>query len=256
MSNGAGGVSPLDLLPPDVGGAAFAVMLMVSFAGSFITIAFGIGGGGLVLAVLASLLPPAALIPVHGAVQFGSNVTRAGLLLGQVSWRTVPGFAVGAVVGAALGGVVVVDLPPGLVQAGVGAFLIWTIVARPPAWLTRWPWLAGGVSTFLTMFFGATGLFVAGFTRSLGLPRHGYVATHATLMTLQHGLKIAMFGLLGFAFGTWAALALALIAAGFAGTLCGRLVLNRITDTAFRRVLDVILVLISLRLIWAGLVAE
>ena len=103
------------------------------------------------------------------------------------------------------------------------------------------------------MFFGATGLFVANYTKSFALPRHDHVATHATLMTVQHGLKVVIFGLLGFAYGAWAFVILALIAAGLAGTLTGRLVLNRITDHGFKRALDVILVLISLRLIWQGL---
>lgn len=38
-------------------------MLATSFAGSFIAVAFGIGGGALTLAVMATLVPPAALIP-------------------------------------------------------------------------------------------------------------------------------------------------------------------------------------------------
>jgi hypothetical protein len=40
-------------------------------------VAFGIGGGAALLAVMASLVPPAALIPVHGVVQVGSNLGRA-----------------------------------------------------------------------------------------------------------------------------------------------------------------------------------
>jgi hypothetical protein len=50
---------------------------VVSFAGSFITAAFGIGGGIAFLADCAVLLPPAAIIPIHGVVQLGSNSVRA-----------------------------------------------------------------------------------------------------------------------------------------------------------------------------------
>ena len=64
------------LLPPGVGALVAVVLLGASFLGSFITVAFGIGGGGFFLAVLAALVPPAALIPVHGVVQFGSNLGR------------------------------------------------------------------------------------------------------------------------------------------------------------------------------------
>lgn len=67
------------------------------------------------------------------------------------------------------------------------------------------------------------------------------------LPKLRHPSK-AVLGL------AWAVVILTLIAAGLAGTLAGRLVLNRISDLGFKRALNVILVLISLRLIWQGLV--
>jgi uncharacterized membrane protein YfcA len=240
-------------LPEGLSSLAFWVLMATSFIASLITVAMGIGGGALLLALMATLVPPAALIPVHGVVQLGSNGGRAAMLFRRISWAAViPGFLIGSLLGAGLGGAVVVELPPSVVQIGVGCFVIWSVFARPPRWLSGWPWLTGGVSSFLTMFFGATGLFVANYTKSLGLPRHDHVATHAALMTVQHGLKVVIFGLLGFAFGPWAMVILALIAAGLAGTLMGRTVLNRISDHGFKRALDVVLVLISLRLIWQG----
>ncbi|MGI9394559.1 MAG: sulfite exporter TauE/SafE family protein, partial [Boseongicola sp.] len=231
----------------------FAVLLCASFASSFITVSMGIGGGALLLAIMASLIPPAALIPVHGVIQLGSNAGRLWLLLKHVRWSAIPSFAVGSAVGVAIGGTVVVELPPAIVLIGVGAFVIWTVFAAAPRWLSRWPAIAGLVSSFLTMFFGATGTFVASFSKSLGLPRHSHVATHATLMTLQHTLKVLMFGFLGFAFGPWATVVLAMILSGFLGTYVGRLLLDRMNDRLFKRALDTVLVLISLRLIFAGI---
>ncbi len=66
--------------------------------------------------------------------------------------------------------------------------------------------IAGGLSSFLTMFFGGTGPCVGAYLRSLKLDRLTLVAPHATLMTFQHLLKTVAFGLLGFAFSTWASL--------------------------------------------------
>lgn len=232
----------------------FLLLVLASFIASFITVALGIGGGGLLLAVMASLIPPSALIAVHGVVQLGSNSGRAIMLWRNIRWAAVvPGFLIGSLLGTALGGVVVVELPASIVQVGVGAFVIYSVIATPPKWLSRWSWFTGLVSSFLTMFFGATGLFVANYTKSLNLDRHDHVATHAALMTLQHGLKVVVFGLLGFVFTEWAVLILALTVAGLAGTLMGRLVLNRITDRGFQRALNIILVLISANLIWQGL---
>lgn len=246
-------IETLLTLPEGLSPLAFGVLLATSFVGSLITVALGIGGGGLFLAVLANLVPPAALIPIHGVVQLGSNSGRMAMLLRHVSWPALPAFVIGSVIGAGIGGVVVIDLPPAAVQIGVGGFVIYSVIGRPPKWLSRWAWLTGMISSFLTMFFGATGLFVANFSKSLALPRHDHVATHAALMTFQHGLKVLVFGLLGFAYGPWLMVIVALILAGLAGTFTGRTVLNRMSDHGFKRALDVILVLISLRLIWQGL---
>jgi uncharacterized membrane protein YfcA len=242
----------LALLPEGLSLVAFWVIMAASFAGSFITAAFGIGGGGLVLAVLATLVPPAALIPIHGVVQAGSNAGRMVMLWREIFWPALPWFAVGTLIGVSIGGMVAVELPPQYVQIGIGLFVIYTVVARAPRWFSRWPILTGLVSSFLTMFFGATGLFVASFTKSHALPRHAHVATHATLMTLQHGLKVVVFGLLGFAYGDWIWVIMLMIAVGLAGTYAGRLILNRLTDARFGVALNVLLILISLRLIWQG----
>jgi uncharacterized membrane protein YfcA len=229
-----------------------AALLGASFFGSFMTVALGIGGGALLLAVMASFLPPAALIPIHGVVQLGSNMFRAGLLIRKTHWPPFAAFAMGTAIGAGFGGMVAINLPPGLVLIGIGLFVIWSVLRKPPAWLSRVPLLTGLISSFLTMFFGATGVFVANFTKSLKLTRESHVASHAVFMTLQHGLKVVIFAVLGFAYGPWLGFIALMIAAGFLGTLAGRLVLVRLSDKGFKTALDVVLILISLRLIWQG----
>ena len=240
------------MFPSELGIATGAGLLVASFLGSFMTVALGIGGGAMLLAIMASVMPPAALIPVHGVIQLGSNVFRALLMRAHVHWPPILAFAVGSALGVVLGGTIAVELPPGAVLIGVGAFVIFSVLAKPPAWLGRHGWLSGTVSSFLTMFFGATGPFVATYVKSLELDRQTHVATHATLMTLQHGLKIVVFGIFGFAFAPWLLFMLAMIGTGFLGTVTGRKVLLRMSDRGFKRALDVVLILISLRLIWLG----
>lgn len=241
------------VLPEGLEQGTALFLFAISFVASFVTAAFGIGGGALLLAVMATLVPTAALIPVHGVIQLGSNAGRMGLLLRSVHWPALGGFTLGSVLGCVVGGLIVVELPAQVVQIGVGLFVIWTVFATAPRWLRGWPVATGAISSFLTMFFGATGLFVASYTKSFDLARHGHVATHATLMTLQHGLKVIVFGFLGFAFTGWWVFIAGMIASGFLGTLAGRISLDWIGDAVFRRVLNALLVLISLRLILSGL---
>lgn len=235
-----------------LGWTVAGLVVALSFATSFITAAFGIGGGGVLLAVLASLVPPAALIPVHGLVQLGSNVGRAAIMFRHRDQGVLLAFTAGSVIGVALGGSVVVQLPPPLLKAGVGLFILWSVLARPPAFMRRSAAIAGGFSSFLTMFFGGTGPFVAAYVKTMGFPRMTYVATHALLMTVQHLLKTITFGFLGFAFGQWLPLIAAMIGSGFLGTLAGRQVLIRTNEARFKTILNTILVVLALRLIWAG----
>mgnify|MGYP001796154935 CR=1 FL=1 len=248
----------MTLLPPDMGWALFAALTATSFVTSGLTAAFGIGGGAALLAILASLLPPAALIPVHGVVQLGSNAGRTALMARQAFLDALWPFAAGSVLGAAVGASFAVALPPWAVQLGVGAFILWSVWGKVPApgpgaGLAVAAGLTGAVTTFLTMFFGATGPFVAAWTKTLRLGREAVVATNGAMMTMQHLLKTLAFGLFGFAFGPWLALIAAMIAAGLLGTMVGRGALRRWGDARFALGLNVILTALALRLIADGL---
>jgi uncharacterized protein len=243
------------LLPDGLSPVLALALIAVSFVASLISAAFGLGGGILMLAAMAMVLPPAALIPVHGAVQIGSNAGRTLMMLPHVvRWALLP-FAAGSLVGAVAGGAIAVALPPEAVQIGVGLFILWSLYGwMPPLGRATLPG-GGAIAAFLTMFFGATGPFVASLVKSLNVERMAYVATHATFMSLQHILKVAVFGALGFAFGPYLPLILALVAAGLAGTLIGRAILMRINERIFTFVLMGILTVIALHLVWRGATA-
>lgn len=224
----------------------------VSFAASFITAAFGIGGGAVMLAMLAVLLPPAALIPVHGLVQLGSNGGRMAILARYIKTTVMWPFAIGAGLGIAAGAAIIIDLPADVILIAVGTFILYTVFLPPPGFLRRSAGIAGGVSSLLSMFVGATGPFIAAYLKAQHFDRTAHVATQAGMMTLQHLLKTFAFGLLGFAFSQWAGFITLLIAAGFAGTVAGRHVLARIDEARFRRILDILLTVIAVKLIWDG----
>lgn len=242
----------IDLLPPELGPLAGIALLGVSFLGSFITAAFGIGGGVVVLATFASLLAPAALIPVHGVIQLGSNSGRAVIMREHIDWPVWTMFVIGTAIGVAIGGVIVIDLPPAVIQIAIGCFILWTIFGTPPAIFRRSAWVVGVFSSALTMFFGATGPFVSAYLKTRQYNRMGQVAMQGACMTVQHGLKVLAFGILGFAFGPYIPLIIGMIAFGFAGTLVGRHVLMKIDEKRFKLALNAMLILLSLRLIWAG----
>lgn len=242
----------VETLHAGLGWPTATLLIAISFASSLITVAFGIGGGAVMLAVLAALLPAAAIVPVHGLVQLGSNTGRAAMMIKHMRLDLLVGFTAGALLGTALGSSVIVQLHPGWIQVCVGLFILWSVLAKPPAFLRRSGPITGAFSSFLTMFFGGTGSFVSAFVKSTGADRFVQVATHSTLMTMQHLLKTVAFGFLGFAFGQWMPLIAAMIVAGFVGTVIGRQVLVRTDEGRFQLILSTILVVLALRLVWIG----
>ena len=80
-------MSHLTLLPPDLPPWLFLLFCSISFLTSALTAALGLGGGVALLAAMATVLPPVALIPVHGVIQLGSNVGRAVIQRSHVAWR-------------------------------------------------------------------------------------------------------------------------------------------------------------------------
>ena len=102
------------------------------------------------------------------------------------------------------------------------------------------------------MFFGATGPVAATMLSAAKLNRFNTTATHAACMVAQHGLKIAVFGLLGFAYAEWTLLILAILGSSFAGTALGTHFLRRMPDKTFKSGFNTILTLIACYLLIAA----
>jgi uncharacterized membrane protein YfcA len=239
-------------LPESMSWASFYSLVFLSCFTSFMTASAGIGGGMLMLAVLAQVLPIKAIIPVHGLVQLGSNMGRTLIMFSQVHWLYFFWFALGSIIGAIIGGQLVISLPIKVLQMLLGSFILFTVWG--PSFINKRSGnptliIGGLVSTFLTMFVGATGPFVIAVLKSFGLSREGLVATSAAFLVLQHALKVLVFGLLGFAFHSYLPLITLMIASGFIGTMIGRQLLLKIDEAVFQKMLIVVLSVLALRLI-------
>ena len=234
----------------------FAIMCAVSFMGSFIAGSLGLGGGLLVMATMAALLPPTVLIPLHGIVQLGSNAGRAFMSRTHILKHVVPPFLIGTIIGAAIGGNLVVTLPTAILQMVLGVFVLYAIWG--PKLKTAVPGNKAffGIGIFgalATMFVGATGPLVAPFAAAASDKRQEVVATHATMMTIQHGFKVIAFGFLGFAFGPYVPLLAGLLICGFVGTWAGKHMLNALPEKAFRIGLKAVITILALKIFYSGL---
>lgn len=236
--------------------SGFFVLCGVSFVGSFIAGSLGLGGGVLVLATMAQLLPPMVLVPIHGVVQLGSNLSRAVLSLRHAMMSVVAPFLVGTIIGAVIGAQFVVTLPKYLLQLVIASFILastWLPNLRSRSTGKVKFFVVGVLTTIVTMFVGGTGVLVGSFVAPACPQRHQFVSTHAVVMTIQHGLKVITFGLLGFAFSPYIALLVGLVSFSFVGSYVGKLLLNRLPEQTFRVALKTILTALALQLFYTAL---
>jgi len=243
----------MTIFPDQLSTLSASLLIVVSFFTSALTAAVGLGGGVALIAVMATLMPANALVPVHGVVQLGSNAGRALVQLKHVDWLIALWFAVGAFFGAAIGGAIAVELPAAVLKAGIGLFVLWIIWGKAPKFgkaRKRIMAAAGFASTFLSMFFGAAGPIGGAVLSTLGLTRHGFVANQAVTALIMHIFKIIVFGALGFAFAPWVGLIVLMIASGFLGTLAGSLLLGKMNDKTFKTGFKWVMTALAVNLLW------
>lgn len=243
----------LALLPPEMSLPVAVVLVASAALTAALTAGLGIGGGVLLLGIMALLVPASALIATHGVVQIGSNVGRTALMWRHVERRLLLPFVLGAVIGAASGGAIAWQLPEALLNGALGLFILYAVWGRWPAMRATGLWLGGSLISFLSMFVGATGPLVAALMKTHQLDRLRHMATFSACMSLQHGLKILAFGLFGFQFGPWWPLLIAMIASGFAGTWLGERWLRGRAEDGFQRGLNLLLTLMALQLLWQSM---
>lgn len=238
-----------DAIPADI----FALLTLSTAFTSFFTACFGIGGGVMLLGVMAQVLPPQLIIPLHGVVQLGSNGSRAVLGWRHIEWRLIAAFFPGAISGALLGSFVLVALPPSVMYLTIAAFILYS------CWGPKLPKMvlgtlgtlaAGAMTTFISLFAGATGPLVAAFIKQLEVNRFRTVATFAMAMSLQHSAKIVVFEGMGVSLDDWWPLLICMILSGTIGTWIGFKMLKRVADKHFHIAFNLLLTLLAIRLIW------
>lgn len=243
-------------LPEGLAPWAAALLVIASFFTSALTASFGVGGGVAMLALMGIFMPVASLIPVHGAVQLGSNTGRAWHQRAFARMDVAMPFIAGSVVGAIGGFFLVVQLPDAFLKLVLGGFvLLLTWVKIPGIERINHLGLAAisVVLAFVTMLVGATGPLVSPiFAKFFEGDRKALVATHAVAMTAQHFMKIVVFGVAGFAFHTWLPLVAAMVLTGYLGTIYGTRLLERLPEEAFRKWFRIGLTLLALDLVRRG----
>lgn len=209
---------------------------------------FGMAGGIVLMGVFLVILPVGSAMMLHGATQAVSNGYRAILTRDHIVWPIFTFYIGGAVVALAVLSAISFVPDKALVFLCVGAVPF--IAVALPSHLslditkTGMPAFCGFIITLINLVAGVAGPLLDAFFVKSDLTRHQVVATKAISQTLSHLLKLVYFGILvrEAAAGQngdltslpwW--LYVMVIPCAMLGATLGTRVLDRISDTNFRK---------------------
>jgi uncharacterized membrane protein YfcA len=224
---------------------------------------FGMGGGLLLMAFYATILPVPEAMVLHGATQLASNGFRAALLARHVVPRVCLAYLFGAVIGGLA--CVFLDIEIGRAQlfVALGALPLVGVCLRPSL---RFGVERGGVAvlcgtvvTSAQLVAGVSGPLLDLFFVRTTLDRRAVIGTKAVTQCVGHLTKLLYFvPRLAEPEPTRAATlpvaAFALsIAFAAAGTATGRMLLERREERRFRRISTALVTALSVVLLARGL---
>ncbi len=221
-----------------------AFLIATAFLTATLSGIFGMAGGLVLMGALAFVLPVSAAFVTHGLLQLVANGWRAVLHRKHIAWPILLNYAIAAAVAA--GCVALVAFTPSqpllFLLLGLVPMLVWLpknwaqLDASRPAHAL----ISGFLVTGLNLTAGVAGPLLDIFFVRTEQTRHQIVATKAATQVFSQLAKIIVYGAPLLVAGTTGTLpslwvfALA-IPASMLGTAAGGWVLDRMTDTNFKR---------------------
>ena len=237
--------------------ATFYIIVAGSFLAALCNAAFSAGGAMIVLAVTSTVLPIAAIVPIHSTLLIGSTSTRALFFWREIDWKIARPFLIGSVVAVAIGSRLYVELPETIIASAISIVMLIAIWLPEISWRPKLkhPWVIVGFihSLFSTLF--AYGALLHAVILHTGLRRQQIIGTMAACLTGMGVFKIAGYALNGFDYAPYFKIIVFSIMAAFLGTWVGKMVVDRISEATFRIVFRALVTVTAIRLMYVGLVS-
>jgi uncharacterized membrane protein YfcA len=236
------------------------VIGIAAVATSVLSALAGLGGGIILLAVVAQFFVPAVAIPIHGGIQLVSNGSRAAILRKDIASRSVGLSALLLFPASLVGVALATSVPAAATRLTIGIFVL--IVAWRPGVLKRQQADGlsdrtlvgvGAVSGFLNTTVGASGPVTSPFFKAVTASHTAFVATAGAAQVLAHLSKIVAFSLDDFSI-TDHILVIAIGAVGVTvGSWIGTRLLGRVSEEGLDLLFKVVLTALAVRLIGQSL---
>jgi uncharacterized membrane protein YfcA len=233
----------------------FYIIVTGSFLAALSNAAFSAGGAMIVLAVTSTVLPVAAIVPIHSTLLIGSTSTRALIFRREIDWKIAGPFLIGSLFAVAIGSRIYVELPETIIATAISVVMLIAIWLPEISWRPklRHPWaLVGFIHSLLSTLF-AYGALLHAIILHTGLKRRQIVGTMAASLTGMSIFKISGYSINGFDYTPYFEIIAYSIAAAFLGTWVGKMVIDRISEGLFRTVFRALVTVTAVRLLYVGL---
>ncbi|MFZ2619910.1 MAG: sulfite exporter TauE/SafE family protein [Alphaproteobacteria bacterium] len=231
------------------------LLLAAYFCTSAFSAALGMGGGMMITAVLATMLPIHAVIPVQSAMLFFNTGYRLWLYRRHAVWGVAWPFLVGLAVGSTLGAVVYTQLPVAWLELAVGLAMLlttWWPKRQHPSALFQAPAVrvgVGAVHGFLSSVLGIGGLLQAIVARA-GLARQAFIGTFSLLMWGSNIFRGIGLWWGGASITPYILLILCAIPIGMLGAHAGKRFLDGLNERYFRLLLKSFMTITGALMLW------
>lgn len=246
------------------------VLILSSFITSTISAIIGMGGGIILLGIMAIIIPEGYMvIALHGIIQLVSNTTRTFIFRKHIKRKILNKFLIGAAIGASLSVLIIFlliknynvktadQIDMDILKPLIGLFIIWNITLKKyfknkikNKHNTSFV-IVGFISGLASIFVGATGPLIAPFFLNKKLTKENIIANKAACQMITHISKIPIFiYFFNFNYINQYNILIPLIIAVFLGTNFGKKILGNISENLFKKIFQIALLVIALKLIF------
>jgi len=232
------------------------LLTTLSFFTALMTSLAGAGGGTVLLAAMLQFMNPAEAIPVHGVIQFSSNLTRTWLLRKFVNWSIVIRFTILLPIGVYIGLQIFQNMDSDNIKNIIGIFILLALTLQNLKFIKSFfvPYYAfyfiGLITGVLNILVGVIAPLLAVILKQSISEKKSIVGTLGYFGLIGNLLKIIGFSLIGFSFYEYIDTFLMIIPATLVGSRVGQLLLNKISNKIFMIIFQIILIGLAIRLLF------
>ena len=182
------------------------LLTLLSFFTAIMTSIAGAGGGTVLLAAMLQFINPSEAIPVHGVIQFTSNIARTWLLRKFVKWDIILKFSLMIPLGVYLGLEIFQSFDEEDIKKLIGLFIVIALILQNIKFIknliisSNWYYIVGLFTGILNILVGVIAPLLAVIVKQSINEKKSIVGTLGYFGLVGNFTKIIGFSLIGFSF--------------------------------------------------------